>query len=124
MAYKTFLRFYHTISIYQRTITTSAAGQKVITYSLASTVPAVFQSNSSERRVAPYVDNIDEFQFYVSHQHSQYVDYNNRILNIYNRYNNLIEAGPLEITNIEKKMGWGGKLHHVFVTARKVVEDA
>lgn len=124
MAYKTFLRFHHTISIHQRTVTTNNAGQKVISYALAATVPAVFQSNSSERRVAPYIENIDEFQFYISHQHAQYVAYDNRILTIKDRYDNVIEAGPLEITNIEKKMGFNGKLHHVFVTARKVVEDA
>lgn len=124
MAYKTFLRFYHTISIQQKTVTVNAAGQKASTYSLVATIPAVFQSNSSERRVAPYVDNIDEFQFYIPHEHVQYINYNNRVINIYDRYNNLIETGPLEITNIEKKMGWGGKLHHVFVTARKVVEGA
>lgn len=124
MSYKTYLRFYHTISIHSKTVTTNAAGQQVYTYSLVQTIPAVFQSNSSERRVSPYIDNIDEFQFYVSHQHADNISYDNRILDIYDRYNNLIETGPLEITNIEKKMGFGGKLHHLFITARKVVEHA
>ena len=69
------------------------AGKKVVSYALAATVPAVFQSNSSERRVAPYIENIDEFQFYISHQHAQYVAYDNRILTVKDRYNNSIVTG-------------------------------
>ena len=124
MSAKTFLRFYHKIDIYDKTITVNNAGQKTIAFSKAATIPAVFQSNSSERRIAPYIENIDDYQFYVSYQDSAYISYDNRILNVQDRYGNVLEAGPLEITNIEKKMGFGGRLHHIFVTARKVAEDA
>lgn len=124
MSAKTFLRFYHKIDIYTKTIVVNEAGQKTISFSKAATIPAVFQSSSSERRVAPYIDNIDDYQFYVSYQDAAYISYNNRILNVKDRYGNVLETGPLEITNIEKKMGFGGRLHHIFITTRKVVEHA
>lgn len=125
MAFKTFLKFHHKIDVYQKTTSVNDAGQKTVTYSLATAgAPAIFQSNSSERRVAPYVDNIDEFQFYIPHEYSAYIDYNNRIKNVKDRYGNVLVSYPLEITNIEKKMGFNGKLHHLFVSARKVVENA
>ena len=35
-----------------------------------------------------------------------------------------IKAGPFEIINIDKKMGFNGKVNHILLTARKVVEGA
>lgn len=124
MASKTFLVFPHKIDIYQRTTSTNAAGQKTYTYAKSATIEALFQGQSSERRIAPYVDNIDEYQFYIPYKYAQYISYNNRIQGIKDRYGNLIEAGPLEIVNIQKQMGFGGRLHHLYVSSRFVVEHA
>lgn len=123
MSAKTFLRFYHKIDIYTKTVVVNDAGQKTVSFAKAATIPAVFQSSSSERRVSPYIENIDDYQFYVSYKDALYISYDNRILNVLDRYGNVLETGPLEIVNIEKKMGFGGRLHHIFVTARKVAED-
>lgn len=123
MSAKTFLRFYHQIDIHTKTITVNDAGQKTVSFSKAATIPAVFQSNSSERRVVPYIENIDEYQFYISYKDAEYISYNNRITNVKDRYGNIIETGPLEIVNIEKKMGFGGRLHHIFINTRRVVEN-
>lgn len=84
----------------------------------------MFQSVSSERRVAPYIDNIDEFQFYIPHVYSEFADYGNRITEVSDRYGTVIEPGPFEITSIQKKIGFNGKVTHLLLTARKVVENA
>jgi hypothetical protein len=111
------------MEIYAKNVTINQAGQKAITFSKSSTIKCFFQANSSERRVAPYIDNIDYYQFYISNLDSQYITYNNRIYNIRDRNGNLIDAGPFEITNIEKKAGFTGKIHHLFITAKSVVEN-
>lgn len=121
---KTYLRFPHKIGIYTKSITTNNAGQRVTTFTFDSDIKAMFQSVSSERRIAPYTANIDEFQFYISHTNTSLADYGNRIQNVRDRYSNVIEAGPFEIINIEKKMGFNGKVNHILMTARKVVEGA
>jgi hypothetical protein len=124
MSQGTYLRFPHKISVYTRTTSTNDAGQRTVDFTLASNVKAYFQSVSSERRIAPYTANIDEFQFYISHKDQLYADYGNRIQNVVDRYSNVIEAGPFEIINIEKKIGFNGKVTHVLLTTRRVIEGA
>jgi hypothetical protein len=124
MAAKTYLRFVHTVDIYQKIIDVNAAGQKTITFTKSATIPASYQSGVSERRIEPYIQNIEEYKFYISYQDAGYVTYNNRILNVKDRNGNVIETGPLEITSIRKQMGFGGRLHHLILGARRVVENA
>lgn len=124
MSAKTFLRFVHKIDVYQKTTSNNAAGQKTVAFSKVATIPAVFQAQKSERRIEPYIDNIDQYEFYVSYQDAQYISYNNRIQNVVDRSGNVIETGPLEIINIRKYMGYKGKLHHFLITTRRVVENA
>jgi hypothetical protein len=124
MAAKTYLRFVHTVDVYQKISDTNAAGQKTITFTKTATIPASYQSGVSERRIEPYIENIEEYKFYISYQDSGFISYNNRILNVKDRYGNVIETGPLEIISIRKQMGFGGRLHHLIVGARRVVENA
>ena len=124
MAAKTYLRFVHTVDVYQKISDTNAAGQKTITFTKTATIPASYQSGVSERRIEPYIENIEEYKFYISYQDSNYISYNNRILNVKDRQGNVLESGPLEIISIRKQMGFGGRLHHIIVGARRVVENA
>jgi hypothetical protein len=124
MSYKTFLRFVHKADIHARTVAVNDAGQKIATFALTQNIPLYFQSNATERRLVPYVADIDEFQFYIPWQYNSIITYKNRIFNVKDRYGNILEAGPLEITEIGKKTGFGGKLHHILITARRVVENA
>jgi hypothetical protein len=124
MAAKTYLRFVHTVDVYQKISSTNAAGQKTITFTKLATIPASYQSGVSERRIEPYIENIEEYKFYISYQDTNVISYNNRISNVKDRYGNVIETGPLEIISIRKQMGFGGRLHHLIVSARRVVENA
>lgn len=124
MSYGTYLRFYHTCDIYSRVVEVNDAGQKRASFILRRrTMPCVFQTSSSERRIAPYVDNVDEFQVIIPHLHQDTISYQGRIENISDRYGNPIEAGPFEIVQIEKRTGFNGKVHHVVVSIRLVVEN-
>jgi hypothetical protein len=125
MSYRTFLRYYHKCDVYSRTVSVNSAGQRAATFSVSkSSTPCVFQTISSERRVAPYVDNVDEFQLIVPHSYASYFTYQGRVQNIVDRYGNVIEAGPFEVVQIEKKTGFNGKVSHILVTIRLVVENA
>jgi len=127
MAYSSYLRFVQTCDIYQKSVVTNNAGQKVATFTKVDTVPLHFQSPSTQttggdRRLAPYVENIAVYEAIVPESNSQYITYDNRIQNIKDRYGNVIEEGPYEIVALQPKFGWGGKRHHVCAILRRVVE--
>jgi hypothetical protein len=123
MANGTYLRFNHKCDIYKRIVKPNESGQKVGTFSVVNIqAPCVFQSSSSERRVAPYIDNVDEFQIIVPHPVQDDITYQGRVAHICDRYGNVIEEGPFEITQIEKKVGFNGKVHHLVIDIRLVVE--
>ena len=124
MSAKTYLKFVHTVDVYQKITESNAAGQKTISFTKLATIPASYQSGVSERRIEPYIENIEEYKFYVSYQDAGCISYNNRISNVKDRYGNVIETGPLEIISIRKQMGFSGRLHHLVVGARRVVENA
>ncbi len=124
MSNGTFIIFPHKIDVYTKTITTSAAGQRTVSYAKAATVKAFFQPISSERRVSPYTDNIDEYQFFISNRDSAYISYENRIQNIVDKNGTVIYSSPLEIINIVKQPGISGKINYLQLVARVVVENA
>lgn len=124
MSEGTFLRFYHKADIYKRTVVVNDAGQRTLTYSFLETIPVVFQAMASERRTGPYIANIDEYQMYVPYKYNEYISYDYQVNNIIDRYGNVLETGPMEIIAIQKKMGFSGRLHHIFVTIRRAVESA
>jgi hypothetical protein len=124
MSARTFIRFTNKIDVYQRTTALNAAGQRTSTFEKATTIPAFFQAKRTERRLEPYVENIDEYEFYVSYNDDEYITYNNRIENVVDRYGNVIESGPLEIISVRKYIGYKGRLHHLLITTRRVVENA
>ena len=124
MSNGTFIIFPHKMDIYTKTITTSAAGQRTVSYTKAKTIKTFFQPISSERRVSPYIDNIDEYQFFVSFRDSSYISYENRIQNIIDKNGTVIYSAPLEIINIVKQPGISGKINYLQLVARVVVENA
>lgn len=119
-----FLKLPHKMDVYTKTVTTSVAGQRTVSYAKNATVKTFFQPISSERRVSPYVDNIDEYQFYVSYKDASQITYDNRIQNIVDRYGNVIYPGPIEIVNIVKQPGFNGKIRFIQLIGRVVVENA
>jgi hypothetical protein len=124
MASGTLLKLPHKIDVYTKSTTISVAGQRTVVYTKAATIKAFFQPINSERRVSPYIDNIDEYQFFISYKDSSYISYENRIQNIVDRSGSVIYSAPLEIINIVKQPGITGKINYIQVMARVVVENA
>lgn len=124
MSNGTFIIFPHKMDIYTKIITISAAGQRTVAYSKSKTIKTFFQPISSERRVSPYTDNIDEYQFFVSNRDASYISYENRIQNIADKNGTVIYSSPLEIINIVKQPGISGKINYLQIIARVVVENA
>lgn len=124
MAHGTFQRFHQFCDIFGRVVTTNPAGQKVGSFSsIKTSVPCYFQSVSGERRISPYVDHVDEYRIVFSHIYQEYVSYDYRIKNIKDRYGNIVYEGPFEIFQINKMMGFNGKVNLLDVTLRLAVEN-
>lgn len=124
MSNQIYIKFPHKLDLYTKSITTSVAGQRTVSYTKSATLKTLFQPISSERRVSPYIDNIDECQFYISHKDAAFITYDNRIQNVVDRYGNIIYSNTFEIINITKQPGLNGKIRFIQVVGRVVVENA
>lgn len=130
MSANTFYKFYHKADVYKKVVTTSPAGQKVASFEIVETIPLALQAPSvsttgaDRRRVSPYQDNIDTYELIVPGSYVSNINYDNRILDIKDRYNTIVLSGPLEIFSIQPKFGFAGKIHHFQVMVRTVVEGS
>jgi hypothetical protein len=122
MTTRSFLNYHHNADVFTRTTKTNPAGQRVFSYTKSKTIPVIFRSASSERRIAPYIEGIDDAQLYVPFFHQQDITYDIRIGNIRDRYGNVIIDNTFEVTQIEKKTSFNGKVHHLVVSIKKVAE--
>ena len=119
---QTFLRFPNTIEVHTKSVTVSAAGQKKASFSLNSTVNVNVQAGSGSRRLTGYVSETDSYTIMFSHEDKALVTYSNRLKNLKDRDGGVIEVGPLEILNIQKKLGVSGKTNHIVASVGRVKE--
>ena len=130
MAAVGFLRYPHTVEVHEKTTSVNPAGQKYYTFSLDQQIPAIVNSPEDQFsagakvRTAPYQDFIPVIQMIVPGTYASTVITSSRVLNIKDRYGNVLETGPYEIITIQAKYGWNGKKHHLVVSLRSVVEQA
>lgn len=124
-----YLRYPHTVEIHAKTVTTNDAGQNYYSFSLDKKIPAIVNSPEDQYsagakvRLAPYQDFIPVIQMIVPGAYASTVVNSSRVLNIKDRYGNILETGPFEIVTIQAKYGWNGKKHHLLVSLRSVVEQ-
>lgn len=124
MSYGTYLRFHQKSDVYSKSVSVNSAGQKLGSWSLSkSSIPCTFQPSASEKRTNPYVTNVDEYDILVPHTYASYFSYGFRVKDIKDRYGNVIVEGPFEIIEIVRRTGWNGKLSHILIRIRLVVED-
>ena len=121
---QTFFHFPNTVEVHTKTTTVSAAGQKKASFSLNSTIKVHAQSGSGDRRISGYIAEVDSYTIIFSHEDSSLVKYENRLKNLKDRDGTVIEAGPLEMISIEKKLGMSGKLNHIITNVTKVKEGS
>ena len=121
---QTYLNFTNTIEIHTKTTTVNAAGQKKASFSLNSTIKCSAQSGAGTRRMSGYMTEVDSYLLLFSHEDVALTIYANRFKNLKDRDGTVIEAGPFEATDIEKKLGVSGKVNHVRVNVTKVIEGS
>jgi len=119
---QTYLHFPNTVEVYTKTVTTNPAGQRKASFSLNSTINVQVQSGSGSRTLSGYISEVDSYKIIFSHEDKALVIYNNRLKNLKDRDGTVIESGPLEMMNIEKKLGISGKVNHLIAQVTKVKE--
>jgi hypothetical protein len=130
MASVGYLRYPHTVEIHEKTTSLNPAGQKYYTFTLDKKIPAIVNSPEDQYsagtkvRTAPYQEFIPLLQMIVPGEYANTVVSSSRVLNIKDRYGNILETGPYEIITVQAKYGWNGKKHHLLVSLRSVVEQA
>jgi hypothetical protein len=130
MAAVGYLRYPHTVEMHEKVITTNEAGQWFSTYHLDKVIQAIVNSPEDQYsagakvRLAPYQEFIPVIQMVVPGIEANTVITSSRVLNIRDRYGNILETGPFEIITIQAKYGWNGKKHHLLASLRAVVEQA
>lgn len=120
-----YLNLPHRADIYTRGTTVAASGQKSAAWTISQTaakcayIPAQKRDrNENISQTYGYNENIS-FMFANSVQ----ADYSSRIYNVTDKYGNVIEAGPIEITSIVKVPGFSGKIHHYQISGYQVGEQ-
>ena len=121
---QTCLTFPNTVEVHTKTITTSAAGQRKASFTLNSTVNVRVQSGSGSRTTSGYISEVDSYTMTFSHEDKALIIYDNRLKNLKDRDGTVIEVGPLEILNVEKKLGISGKINHLVAQITKVKEGS
>jgi hypothetical protein len=122
MAFQTFMKFPQKIDVHYPTNNVSAAGQMTPSFYFKDTISAHISPGAHERDVSPYIKEMDQYHIQIPKHFDGIVTYQSRLFNIRDKYDNVIEAGPLEITSIMKWTGHSGSIHHLHVTAKVVVE--
>jgi len=123
MSFGTFIRFQHSIDIYTKKRTTNASGQRYATLHYARTIPVHAQWVQSNIINQPYMGSMENLQLFVPKNYINNVDYEMRFKNLKDRYGDIIDDSYYEITGIEKKMQFSGKVHHTVVYVKRVIED-
>jgi len=123
MAYGTFSKFHHTIELFSKEETVSAAGQRKHSFVYKDTIPAHAQWDFGENMNSPYIANFEELNIFVPKDYLSIINYNFRVKNIKDRFGNIIDSSYFDILSIQKAMQYNGKIHHVVLVIRKVIEN-
>ena len=124
MTYGTFFKFHHTIELFSKQETVSPAGQLKHSFVFKDAIPAIVEYERIENLNSPYIANFDEINILIPKNFIDIINYNLRIKNIKDRYSNIIDSSYFDILSINKKMQYSGKVHHIVIRARKVVESS
>lgn len=122
MTFGTFLKFHHTADIFWKMAGTNNAGQRVHTFTYRDTIPVLAQWSNSQNLNNPYIANYEELDLFIPKDYIDFFDYNCRFKNVKDRYGNVIDGDYFDIISIEKRMQFSGKVHHLVVRLRRVVE--
>jgi hypothetical protein len=114
--------FNQRLDIWKKTQTKNNAGQLSATWAIESSrVKCHHIPRVAVTRTKPTAEETETVTIFVPND--TVINYGSRIYNIVDRYGNLIEAGPLEVDSILRQPGFGGKIHHIALKAKRVIES-
>lgn len=123
MSYGTFLKFHHRIDIYNKVVTTNAAGQRAVEFVFDKIIPVFAQWTQSDIVNEPYLGNFEQLEIFIPKNNISDISYDIRFKNLKDRYDDILDSSYYEVIGIQKKMQFNGKAHHAVVGLRRVVED-
>jgi len=120
-----YMKMPHRADIYQKTTTTSQAGQKKASW--IKDQDSIHCFYSPRRPTPDDIRSKPTFEQWVVidmfFPASANIVASTRIQNVRDRAGNLVDSGPLEITQITRQPGFSGKVHHYMVMVQKVIES-
>lgn len=113
--------FRHKIDIYNKTVEENESGQLFPTWALGiASQKCFFTPHAIDNRTSPTYEEAEHFSIFFPADAA--VTYATRLYNLKDRYGNLIDAGPFLVEGIQPHQGFTGKIHHLLVKVKKVVE--
>ena len=117
-----FTVFRHTADIWTKTQTTNAAGQAKASWALGtSAVKCHYIPRTADVRYTPTYEETETVTIFFPSDSG--ISYSTRLYNLTDKFGNVIEAGPMEVVAVLKQPGFSGKIHHITVKAKRVVES-
>jgi hypothetical protein len=114
--------FAHRCDIWAKTQTANRAGQLAASWSIESSrIKCHYIPRVAVTRTKPTAEETETVTIFLPPDTE--VAYGSRLYNIVDRYGNVIEEGPMEINAILKQPGFGGKIHHLALKAKRVIES-
>lgn len=98
--------------------TKSPAGQKVVTFNDGVDVNCIFLDLATDERVLPVIEDQDIVEVLISDEIVP--KYSDQIVNIRNRFSDILDEGPFEIIGIRKYVGYVGARHHYRLRTRRL----
>lgn len=112
----------HKVNLYSKSSAENSAGQKAATWTLAVTSQKChYVPRIAITRTKPTYEETESVTMIFPANAS--ITYGTRFYNLVDRFGNVIEAGPMQVDAILKHAGYSGKIHHLAVTAKRVIES-
>jgi hypothetical protein len=119
------MNYQHTADIYEKTTTVSPAGQRVAAWSVVeSGIKCAYLAKNTSFKNFMMGNTMEHDQIISMFFPPSYIlDFSNRLYNIKDKFGNIIEEGPIEITAVVKCPMPNGKIHHIEISGYKVIES-
>lgn len=133
----TWIRYPHTVEIWEKSITVNAAGQRLPNYEHKQTVPCFFIPISSRDRQSPTYENRNRDQLYIPPRdfegHQIVITYDTRFRNIRDRTQEVLRGDSSipgatssaefhDVDALIKHTGWAGKIRFYQIVILTSVE--
>jgi hypothetical protein len=133
----TWMKYLHTVEIWEKVISTNAAGQRIPNYTYLKTIPCTYEPISARERQSPTYENRNRDQLFIppvdQDGHDIVITYDTRFKNICDRFGHVIRGDAVsanvtsdsemyDVHMLLKRVGFSGKLRFYHVMIMTAVE--